>query len=304
MKEIQKKYPKPLQELTLLDRFLFDTAMANPEICQNVLSIILNERKISNVTVGIAEKTLEPYYDSRAVRLDLLAFDEADTVYDAEAQKENKGHRATCRRSRIYQAYIDVNLLKPGETNFGKLNDTYVISICPFDLFGYKKYRYTFRMTCDEVPGLEMNDGAVRIFLNTHGENDDEVPKELAEFLHYMEDSVDNSEEITSPRVKQLAKQVDDIKSSQEVGVKYMRMWEELVEAKKEGREEGKKEGRILSKIEQVRKTLKEGCELSQLAHFLNEKPDNIELIKNSISENPEMDDEEILEVIKELWTE
>ena len=49
-KEMQKKCPKPLQELTLLDRFLFDTAMANPEICKNVLSIILNERNISNVT--------------------------------------------------------------------------------------------------------------------------------------------------------------------------------------------------------------------------------------------------------------
>lgn len=42
--EMQKKAPKPLQELTLLDRFLFDTAMSNPEICQNILSIILNEK--------------------------------------------------------------------------------------------------------------------------------------------------------------------------------------------------------------------------------------------------------------------
>ena len=31
-KELQKKKPKPLQELTLLDRFLFDTAMERPEI--------------------------------------------------------------------------------------------------------------------------------------------------------------------------------------------------------------------------------------------------------------------------------
>ena len=43
-KELQKKCPKPLQELTLLDRFLFDTAMGDPQICQNVLGIILNEQ--------------------------------------------------------------------------------------------------------------------------------------------------------------------------------------------------------------------------------------------------------------------
>lgn len=268
-KEWQKKYPKPLQELTLLDRFLFDTAMEDPQICQNVLGIILSEQKVSNVTIGIAEKTLEPYYDSRAVRLDLLAFDESDTVYDAEAQKENKGKRSTIRRSRLYQAHIDVNLLEPGETNFGKLNDTYVIFICPFDLFGYNKYKYTFSMTCDEIPGLRMDDGAIRIFLNTHGENDNEVSKELIEFLHYVENSTDDIQEIESPRVKQLAKKVDNIKSNQEVGVKYMRMWEELFDAKAEGRAEGKAEGKWLSRIEQVRANLKKGRSLDLIADFL-----------------------------------
>ncbi|MDY4922244.1 MAG: hypothetical protein SO117_04305, partial [Frisingicoccus sp.] len=62
-----------------------------------------------------------------------------------------------------------MNLLEPGERDFRKLNDVYVIFIAPFDLFGQEKYMYTFRMTCDEVPGLELKDGGVRIFLNTHG---------------------------------------------------------------------------------------------------------------------------------------
>ena len=86
----QKKYPKPLKELTLLDRFLFDTAVSDPDICRNILSIILDGQDIPNLKIGISEYTLEPYYDSRAVRLDLLAFDENDTVYNTEAQKENK----------------------------------------------------------------------------------------------------------------------------------------------------------------------------------------------------------------------
>lgn len=245
-KELQKKCPKPLQELTLLDRFLFDTAMGDPQICQNVLGIILNEQKVSNVTIGIAEKTLEPYYDSRAVRLDLLAFDESDTVYDAEAQKKNKGKRSTIRRSRLYQAHIDVNLLEPGETNFGKLNDTYVIFICPFYLFGYNKYKYTFHMTCDEIPGLRM----------------------------------------------------DDIKSNQEVGVKYMRMWEELYDAKAMGRAEGKAEGKWLSRIEQIRANLKKGRSLDLIADFLEEKQENVVLISNLLNENPQADNEEILELL------
>ncbi len=239
----QKQVRKPLKDLTLLDRFLFDTAMSDPEICQNILSIIFSDREISRLRYGAAEKTLEPFYDSRAVRLDLLAFDENDIVYDAEAQKENKGKRFLLRRSRLYQSAIDVNLLKPGDLDFGKMNDVYVIFIAPFDLFGENKYVYTFRMTCDEVPGLPMEDGAVRIFLNTRGRNDDEVPRGLVEFLHYAEAPERYGKVIEDARVQELASQIEMLKGSQEVGVKYMRLWEELAEARIEGREEGLSEG-------------------------------------------------------------
>ena len=191
------------------------------------------------IRIGIAEKTEEPYYDSRAVRMDLLAVDENEVIYDAEAQKENKGKRFLLRRSRLYQSAIDVNLMEPGEFDFGNMNDVYVIFIAPFDLFGKEKYRYTFRMTCDEVPGLSMDDGAVRIFLNTHGKNDDEVPPGLVEFLHYVENPEQQEREIQDERVRKLAGQIDMLKNSQEVGVKYMRLWEELEEARREGLTEG-----------------------------------------------------------------
>lgn len=108
------------------------------------------------------------------------------------------------------------------------MNDVYVIFIAPFDLFGQDKYMYTFRMSCDEVPGLSLNDGAVRIFLNTHGRNDDEVSPGLVEFLHYAENPEQYGKNIRDSRVQKLAEQMDMLKSSQEVGVKYMRLWEEL----------------------------------------------------------------------------
>ena len=221
-----------------------------------MLSIILDDPHLPKIHYSIAEKTQEPFYDSRAVRLDLLAFDENDVVYDAEAQKKNTGIRNLKRRSRLYQSHIDVNLMEPGDLNFGRMNDVYIIFIAPFDLFGEKKYMYTFRMTCDEVPGMALNDGAVRIFLNTHGENDDEVSEELVEFLHFVEETPDDDKEIKNERVRELADQIDHLKSSQEVGVRYMRLWEEMEELKQEaiaegkelgiemGREEGRAEGR------------------------------------------------------------
>ena len=255
-KNKEKRVRKPLKDLTLLDRFLFDTAMSVPEICHNMLSIILDDPHLPKIHYSITEKSQEPFYDSRAVRLDLLAFDENDVVYDAEAQKKNTGRRNLKRRSRLYQSHIDVNLMEPGDLNFGRMNDVYIIFIAPFDLFGEKKYMYTFRMTCDEVPGMALNDGAVRIFLNTHGENDDEVSEELVEFLHFVEETPDDDKEIKNERVRELADQIDHLKSSQEVGVRYMRLWEEMEELKQEaiaegkelgiemGREEGRAEGR------------------------------------------------------------
>lgn len=147
----------------------------------------------------------------------------------------------------LYQSYIDVNLLEPGERDFRKLNDVYVIFIAPFDLFGQEKYMYTFRMTCDEVPGLELKDGGVRIFLNTHGKNDDEVSSELSEFLHFVEHPSKDNGNFQNPRVQKLADQIENIKSNQEVGVKYMRLWEELDDAKKEGEIMGREESQIES---------------------------------------------------------
>lgn len=249
----QKQERKPLKDLTLLERFLFDTAMSNPKICQNILSIIFNDREVSSIRMGIAEKTQEPFYDSRAVRMDLLAIDDNDVIYDAEAQKENKGKRFLLRRSRLYQSAIDVNLLEPGEIDFGKMNDVYVIFIAPFDLFGKNKYMYTFRMTCDEVPGLSMGDGAVRIFLNTHGKNDIEVPTGLVEFLKYVENPDRYEKNIQDSRVRKLADQIEMLKNSQEVGVKYMRLWEELDEARREGHESGVAEGFEAERMESIK---------------------------------------------------
>ena len=264
----QKPVRKPLNKLTLLDRFLFDTAMSDPEICRNILSIIFGDKEVPPIRIGIAEKTEEPYYDSRAVRMDLLAVDENEVIYDAEAQKENKGKRFLLRRSRLYQSAIDVNLMEPGEFDFGNMNDVYVIFIAPFDLFGKDMYRYTFRMICDEVPGLSMDDGAVRIFLNTHGKNDDEVPSALVEFLHYVENPEQQEEEIQDERVRKLAGQIEMLKNSQEVGVKYMRLWEELEEARREGLTEGHDlgleeghdlgltEGKEIERLESIKKLM------------------------------------------------
>ena len=94
-----------------------------------------------------------------------------------------------------------------------------------------------------EIPDLNLEDGAVRIFLNTRGENRDEVSKELVDFLHYVEKTTDSTAEKTeSARIRRIHERVCKVRASEEIGVKYMQEWEERYYDKLEAQEEGRKE--------------------------------------------------------------
>lgn len=59
-----------------------------------------------------------------------------------------------------------------------------------FDVFkNIGRYKYTFRNTCDEIPGLALGDGATKIFLNTKGTVRDKESDLLINFLHYVNES-------------------------------------------------------------------------------------------------------------------
>ena len=91
------------------------------------------------------------------------------SVYDIEMETTKKKNLP--KRSRYYQGQLDVSLLPPGEVDFNRLNDTCMILVAPFDIFGKGLYRYTFEGRCLECPELSIGDGATRIFINTKGTN-------------------------------------------------------------------------------------------------------------------------------------
>lgn len=265
----------PLKDLNLTNRFLFDEVMEDPEIHRDVLSIIFN-REIPALLSNQTEKEgrLSPLI--RSIRIDVFSMDEEDSVYNTEMQEERKTDLA--KRSRYYQALIDTGLLEPGIPNYNCLNDSYIIMIMPFDLFGYGKYVYTFNAQCEEVSECRLKDGATRIFLNTRGKNDDEVSKELVDFLHYLEDTTSERVAKTdSERIKRIHDRVCKVRLNEEVGVKYMQAWEEKYYAKEDGREEGRKE--LL--MEKIEKKIKKGKDVAVIADELEEKVETIlELIR------------------------
>ena len=127
----------------------------------------------------------------------------------------------------------------------------------PFDLFGLDKYFYTFVPCCKEEKTLELEDGATRIFLNTRGKNDDEISPELREFLRYVESADEKLvEESSSDRLKKIHACVNQIKVSEEAGVKFMRKWIERMEFLEEGREEGLEMGRALERLNMLQKLM------------------------------------------------
>ena len=233
---------KQLNELTLLDRFLFASVMEDDRSLELVLSIIMGE-EITLRQPSQVEKEFRTMPWLRSIRLDVYNVDDKNRIYDAEVQEKNTGNLA--KRSRFYQALIDSTLLAPGrDVSFHHLPESYLIMITPFDLWGYGKYRYTFRMRCEEQPDLYLEDGIGRIFLNTRGTNDGEVNPELAELLHYMENSTDETAEMCrSEKVRELHRRVSEVKASEEFGVKYMQAWEEKIYERMERRRAGGRDG-------------------------------------------------------------
>ena len=274
----QTKSKKSLQDLTLLDRFLFAEVMEDTKTFENVLSIILGQ----DISIAGRPQTEHESRTSplkRQVRLDVWAEDESDAVYNVEAQKENTKNLP--HRSRFYQALIDSKLLLPGEVDFSNMKDCYSIIIAPFDLFGKGLYQYTFQMTCNET-GQTLDDGAVRIFFNTHGKNPEAISPELRELLYYMEHTTENIS-CSTPRLQEIQSHVNIVKSSEEIGVKYMQEWEEKIlekrKARAEGLAEGLAEGEDLRLIKLIKKKIQKSKNQIQIADVLYETTESIQIL-------------------------
>lgn len=128
----------------------------------------------------------------RQVRLDVVGMDTEHKLYYTEMQKRDTGN--LIKRSRYYQAQMDVSLLEPGCIDFNALNDTCFIMIAPFDIFGKGLYRYTFEGVCKECPELRLADGATRIFINTQGTNEQDFSQEFLDFMRYLTENVEKKE--------------------------------------------------------------------------------------------------------------
>ena len=111
-----------------------------------------------------------------------------------------------------------------------------------------------------------MGDECQKIILNTKGSNESEVERSLVDFLHYIDNS--SEESIYSEcdeRLKHLHRKIHEIKSNEQMGVSYMKMEERdrLI------REEGEKSGEIKSIISMIRIKKEKGYDDAKIAEDL-----------------------------------
>ncbi len=171
------------ESLDISNDFLFGKVMQNPDLCKELLQRILPDLNIERIEYPELQKSIKEGAESRGIRLDVYIKDDKNIVYNVEMQASDS--KELPKRSRYYQGMVDLQLLEAGDKSYMKLNKTYIIFICTFDLYGKGRHIYTFENICKEDNSLSMGDEATKIFLNSDSDMDD-VGKELRAFLDYV----------------------------------------------------------------------------------------------------------------------
>ena len=123
------------------------------------------------------------------MRLDILAVDEADRVYNIEVQRNDKG--AGVKRARYNSSLLDANVTEPGD-EYEKLNETYVIFITEHDVLGDGHPIYHIDRRVRETGAL-FGDESHILYVNAQIKDDTALGKLMHDFsctsaeeMHYQ----------------------------------------------------------------------------------------------------------------------
>lgn len=269
MKNLATKF----ENLTIQNDFIFKKVMSRKRICIHLLEELL-QIKIADINYLEAEKSLEPEYTSRGIRLDIIVADDRNTHYNLEMQVKNNKNPDTKKhvlpkRTRYYQALLDIDLLQNSQ-EYDLLPPTYVIFICVFDFFAKGNYVYTFKKRCLEDLELELPDEATTIILNTHGTHGN-ISKDIKSFYDYV-----NNHVINSDFTKQIDDEISYLKLDTKVRREFMLLEARLLDERREGKAEGKAE----EKLATAKRLLNMGLSVQDVAKGTSLSVEQVEKIK------------------------
>ena len=222
---------KPFQELTFTDDFMFRQVLTgDPDLCRRLIELLLDV-EIDHIVYKDDDRSLGFNSDAKGVRVDVYLRDDEGSVFDLEMQ--NKDEKDLPKRSRYYQGLIDRDNLLSGK-DYEELPNSYIVFICKFDPFGKDLHKYEFRELCVEDPGVELGDGAAKVFINAKGRREN-ASAEMQAFLDYL-----CGQKASSEITRDIDTGVAKVKKSGTIEEEYMYVARPLRDAYKEGREEGK----------------------------------------------------------------
>ena len=177
--DFEQKHEEDLQRLRgfrLLDDDFMSKVFEDRKCAEFLLQVILNRNdlKVISVTSQYAIKNLQ----GRSVRLDILAVDQQDRVYNIEIQRNDKG--AGVKRARYNSSLIDANVTEPGD-QYQELNETYVIFITENDVLGENLPIYHVDRIIRET-GKMFNDESHIIYVNSQIKDETALGKLMHDF--------------------------------------------------------------------------------------------------------------------------
>ena len=190
--------------------------------------------KIDHIEYKDSEYLIEDTTESKSVRLDVYLSDEEGTVFDLEMQ--NYSGRDLPKRSRYYQSMIDIDNLASGK-GYAELPDSYIVFICTFDPFKDGMHKYEFHDLCIQDPGIELETGASKVFINAKS-REEEMSVDMRAFLEYL-----CGEKPTSDLTKKIASTITKIKANEHMRREYMQVGELMEEYGEKRFKEGIEKG-------------------------------------------------------------
>ena len=228
MEKKKESIMKPLEEMNLIDDFLFTEVMTDEENGQKACRIILEtvlRRKLGEIHFE-CQKVVPGVSESfHGIRLDtfireLPAGDGSDipgiSIYDIEPDKRSEQKDSLPKRARYYGDLMDVQLLKTS-VDYEKLPEQVTIFILSYDPFDKDAMYYEAGTMLITHPDVSYNDGVRRIFLYADGklpEESTEDDRKLQKLLKYIARSTNDN--ITDESTGELDKIVRNTKAKKE----------------------------------------------------------------------------------------
>ncbi len=237
-----KRKSRSLEELNLIDNFLFSLVMSHEVYGRRTAQIMLSTIIGRDVKIRKlhAEKMILPLDPSlHGIRLDAYVEEdradiENDEFFDIEPDTKVREKKMLPKRARYYHSRMDGKILEAGKMYDG-LPNTWVIFITSFDPFSEGRMVYTIRSHCIEVPEMKYDDGSITLFLNIMGESED-VSQDLKELLAYIRET--SAEKAVNPRLREIQEGIDFIKTDPTVREAYMTLGEYIQYEREEAAEE------------------------------------------------------------------